>query len=57
MSVLVCYTMLVRQPIIYPQKDPIIPLGSDILALTPICPFRPRNRQGALIKNEMQDKI
>ena len=32
-------------------KGPIIPLGSDILALTPICPFRPRNWQGALIQN------
>ncbi len=32
-------------------KGPIIPLGSDILALTPISPFRPRNWQGALIKN------
>ncbi len=32
-------------------KGPIIPLGSDILALTPISPFRPRNWQGALLKN------
>ncbi len=35
-------------------KGPIIPLGSDILALTPISPFRPRNWQGALIKNNSQ---
>ena len=35
-------------------KGPIIPLESDILALTPICPFRPRNWQGALIKNNSQ---
>ena len=33
-------------------KGPIIPLESDILALTPISPFRPRNWQGALIKND-----
>ena len=28
---------------------PIIPFGSDILALTPISPFRPRNWNGALL--------
>ena len=33
-------------------KGPIIPLESDILALTPISPFRPRNWRGALIKND-----
>ena len=38
-------------------KGPIIPLGSDILALTPICPFRPRNWQGALIKNDSKIKF
>ncbi len=27
----------------------IVPLGSDILSLTPICPFRPRRWQGALL--------
>ncbi len=30
---------------------PVIPLGSDILALTPISAFRPRRWRGALLKN------
>ena len=30
---------------------PIIPLGSDVLALTPISPFRPRRWHGALLPN------
>ena len=28
---------------------PVVPLGSNILCLTPICPFRPRRWSGALI--------
>ena len=31
---------------------PILPIGSEILALTPISPFRPRRWRGALIKND-----
>ena len=31
---------------------PILPIGSEILALTPISPFRPRRWKGALIKNK-----
>ncbi|QMW24611.1 NAD kinase [Sandaracinobacteroides saxicola] len=31
---------------------PILPLGSDLLALTPISPFRPRRWRGALIPND-----
>lgn len=30
---------------------PVIPLGSDVLALTPISAFRPRRWRGALLKN------
>ena len=30
---------------------PIIPLGANVLALTPVSPFRPRKWQGALIPN------
>jgi NAD+ kinase len=30
-------------------SGPIIPFGSEILALTPISPFRPRNFRGALL--------
>lgn len=28
---------------------PILPIGSDVLALTPVCPFRPRRWRGALL--------
>lgn len=28
---------------------PIIPMGSNVLAMTPICPYRPRRWQGALL--------
>ena len=31
---------------------PILPIGSEILALTPISPFRPRRWKGALLKNK-----
>lgn len=31
---------------------PILPLNSNILCLTPICPFRPRRWRGALIPNK-----
>ena len=30
----------------------IVPLGSNILSLTPICPFRPRRWRGALLHHE-----
>lgn len=30
-------------------RGPIIPFGTDILAITPISPFRPRNWRGALL--------
>lgn len=36
---------------------PILPLGSDILALTPISPFRPRRWKGALLKHNAKIKI
>lgn len=32
-------------------SGPILPLDSDLLALTPISPFRPRRWQGALVSN------
>lgn len=31
---------------------PIIPLGSNVMALTPICPFRPRRWRGALLSQK-----
>lgn len=33
----------------FSAQGPILPLGSDILALTPISPFRPRRWKGALL--------
>ncbi|RWU06868.1 NAD kinase [Pseudodesulfovibrio sp. S3] len=30
-------------------RGPIIPLGANVLALTPVCPFRPRRWNGALL--------
>lgn len=32
---------------------PVIPLGSNVLALTPICPFRPRRWRGALLPHSV----
>jgi NAD+ kinase len=36
---------------------PIIPLGSNVLALTPISPFRPRRWRGALLPQEAHIKF
>jgi len=36
---------------------PIIPFGSEILALTPISPFRPRNWNGALLPSNSKIKL
>jgi len=36
---------------------PVIPLGSDVLALTPISAFRPRRWRGALLKNTAKVKF
>lgn len=35
-------------------NGPVIPLGSDILALTPISPFRPRRWRGAIIPSHAE---
>ena len=32
-------------------RGPILPLGTDALALTPISPFRPRRWNGAILPN------
>jgi len=34
-------------------RGPIIPFGSNVLALTPISPFRPRRWQGALLPHDV----
>lgn len=36
---------------------PIIPLGCDIVALTPICPHRPRNWRGALLPTKTSVRL
>ncbi len=36
---------------------PIVPLGSGVLALTPICPFRPRRWRGALLPQSAKVKF
>jgi len=36
----------------YAAYGPIIPLDAKILALTPICPFRPRRWRGALLSHK-----
>ena len=36
---------------------PIIPLGANLLALTPISPFRPRRWRGALLSSQSQFEI
>jgi len=36
---------------------PIIPLGSPVFAMTPICPFRPRMWRGALLPDRVKIRI
>ena len=36
---------------------PVIPLGSNILALTPVSPFRPRRWRGALLPDSVEIRI
>ncbi len=36
---------------------PILPLDSNLISLTPICPFRPRHWRGALLKQEQKLQI
>ena len=38
----------------FSAHGPIIPLGSDVLALTPISAFRPRRWRGALLSNKSE---
>jgi len=38
----------------YSAHGPILPLGSQVIALTPIAPFRPRRWRGALLKAETE---
>lgn len=36
---------------------PILPIGSQLLALTPVSPFRPRRWRGALLRNDAQVRL
>ena len=38
----------------YSANGPILPFGSEIVALTPIAPFRPRRWRGALLRTETE---
>ena len=38
----------------YSAHGPILPLGSGVIALTPIAPFRPRRWRGALLKADTE---
>ncbi|MFN7662419.1 MAG: NAD kinase [Alphaproteobacteria bacterium] len=53
---LICDGILVATPAgstayNYSANGPILPLESNVLALTPICPFRPRRWKGAVLKD------
>ncbi len=41
----------------YSAHGPILPIGSDVLALTAIAPFRPRRWRGALVRKESHVRI
>jgi NAD+ kinase len=41
----------------FAAHGPIIPIDANILALTPICPFRPRRWRGALIPSKTKIKF
>ena len=41
----------------FSAHGPIIPIGSNILALTPISPFRPRRWRGALLPHDVEIDI
>src|SRR3546814_16203968 len=49
------YTTLVRSSTAYilSAQGPILPLGSGMIALTPISPFRPRRWRGAILPEKM----
>lgn len=38
-------------------QGPILPIGSNLLALTPVSPFRPRRWRGALLRHDAQVRI
>lgn len=59
---LVCDGVLVATPAgstayNFSANGPIIPIGSNIMALTPICAFRPRRWKGALLPHNAKVEI
>ncbi len=62
LSELICDGVLVSTPAgstayNLSAHGPIIPITAPLLALTPICPFRPRRWRGALLPNEAKVTI
>lgn len=62
MDELVCDGALVATPAgstayNYSAHGPILPIGSDVLALTAIAPFRPRRWRGALVRQNAKVRI
>jgi len=56
---LVCDGMLVATPAgstayNYSAHGPILPLGSEVIAMTPIAAFRPRRWRGALLRSDAE---
>jgi NAD+ kinase len=56
LETLICDGVLVATPAgstayNYSANGPILPLESNVLALTPICPFRPRRWKGAVLSD------
>ena len=41
----------------FSAMGPILPLGSAVIALTPIAPFRPRRWRGAILRADTQIKL
>ncbi len=59
---LVCDGVLVATPAgstayNFSAMGPILPLGSAVIALTPIAPFRPRRWRGAILRADTQIKL
>ncbi|MEF2073619.1 NAD kinase [Consotaella aegiceratis] len=59
---LVCDGVMVATPIgstayNLSAQGPIIPIDAPLLALTPVCPFRPRRWRGALLPNHQEVQI